>query len=269
MLATQSITHSKVTLRTGRAVHLAKAGKTGTPPVLLLHGYADSWRSFEPLFPLLDMHFELFAPDQRGHGESDAAEEYDIAEFTRDAAGLITSLDIGPVHVIGHSLGAIVAQRLAVEHPTLIRRLVLIGGAPTAASHPGLRELQAELQGAGDPIPADMIEAFQTSTVVQPLDLERLGQILSESAKLGRAAWLGTVAGLLDESPEAGNRTITVHALALWGKEDPIFDDASQLALARIIPNLTVRRYPGVGHAPNWEVPNHVAHDILMFLEPI
>jgi non-heme chloroperoxidase len=268
MSDTLAVTHTRLTLSSGPAIHLAKTGEAGAP-ILFLHGYADSWRSFEPLFPLLDKHFRLFAPDQRGHGDSEPADRYDIADFTEDAAALITLLGLEPVHVIGHSLGAIVAQRLAAERPELVRRLVLIGAASTAAGHPGLRELQSELQGAGDPIPADLIEAFQTSTIAQPLDRVRLDQILSESAKLGRAAWLGTAAGLLDEPPEAGSRTVPVRTLALWGKEDPIFDYESQLALAQIIPNLTVHRYAGVGHAPNWEVPKDVARDILAFLEAI
>jgi pimeloyl-ACP methyl ester carboxylesterase len=260
------VAESQLVLEGGRSAHLVQAGEAGQP-VLFLHGYADSWRSFEPLFPLLSRHFRLFALDQRGHGDSDPADGYAIADFTADAAEVIKQLDLGPVDVVGHSLGSIVAQRLAVEHPALVRRLVLIGAAPTAAGHAGLAELLAELETAGDPIPAELIEAFQTSTAIQPLAPERLEQILAESAKLGRGAWLGTAAGLLEEPPEDGSRVVPAPSLSIWGKEDGIFDLDAQTALARIIPNLTTRHYPGVGHAPNWEIPETVAQDILAFLQ--
>jgi non-heme chloroperoxidase len=259
-------TRRTIVLNSGRAINIVQVGEAGRP-VLFLHGYADSWRSFEPLFPLLSQHFRLFAPDQRGHGDSDQADRYDIADFTADAAALTGLLGIGPVDVVGHSLGSIVAQRLAVDHPQLVRRLVLIGAAPTASGQPGLAELLVELEAAADPIPAALIEGFQTSTTVQPLDHARLDAILAESAKLARAAWLGTASGLLDEAPEAGDRTIYVRSLSIWGKEDGIFDLDAQRALARIIPDLSERHYAGVGHAPNWEVPEAVATDILTFLQ--
>lgn len=261
-----TLTEAKLVLEGGRRVHLVQAGAAG-PPVLFLHGYADSWRSFEPLLPLLSRHFRLFALDQRGHGESDPADRYAIADFTADAAEVVAQLGVGPVDVVGHSLGSIVAQRLAVAHPHLVRRLVLIGAAPTAAGHAGLAELLAELETAGDPIPAALIEAFQTSTAIQPLAPARMAQILAESGKLSRGAWLGTAAGLLEEPPDAGSHTVLAPSLSLWGQEDGIFDLQAQNALAQIIPNLTTRHYPAVGHAPNWEIPDSVAQEILAFLQ--
>lgn len=68
-------------------------------PVLLLHGYLDSHKSFFRLFDTLGAHHTLYAPDQRGHGTSAPTATYEITGFTADAIALLEALDLGPVHM--------------------------------------------------------------------------------------------------------------------------------------------------------------------------
>lgn len=245
--------------------HFVHTGGDG-PKFVLLHGYTDSWRSFEPLFDLLGEDFRLLIPDQRGHGDSEAGTRYEIADFTRDAIEFIETVAKGPVYLAGHSLGSIVAQRVAEVRPDLVRGLVLIGAARHASAHPGLLELKAELSTFPGPIPHDFIETFQRGTTHAGLSSRQLDIFVEESQKLDPETWRKTLDGLVDEPVSHAQEPLKVPTLALWGIEDSVFDKGSQVTLARYISNLTTVHYPQVGHAPHWEIPERVAQDIRSFL---
>jgi pimeloyl-ACP methyl ester carboxylesterase len=248
-------------------MHCVATGTDG-PPVVLLHGLGDSWRSFEAMFPVLGARFRLLAPDQRGHGDSDPAATYTIADFTADAIAFIQRAAAPPVYLIGHSLGGIVAQRIAASRPDLVCALVLISTAPTAAGHPGLREFLVDLTALGQVVPREAVESFQAGTVFRPIPPARFTALIEESVKLTSAAWRGATAGLLEE-PATEHPAIAVPTLALWGTRDGIFDAASQAALALAIPGLTAIAYDDVGHAPNWEVPDRAGEDIVAFFDKV
>ncbi|WP_292412501.1 alpha/beta hydrolase, partial [Mesorhizobium sp.] len=95
------------------------------PPLLLVHGFTDTSRSFSLLAPHLSGR-RLIMPDLRGHGASQAGDGYRIADFAEDIAGLIRSLRLDRPVVVGHSLGGMVSMMLAARHPELIGGLVIV-----------------------------------------------------------------------------------------------------------------------------------------------
>lgn len=248
----------------GRRQHYVETGSDG-PTLLLLHGYADSWRSFEPLLGALGKDFRIVALDQRGHGASDPADAYAISHFADDVFDLVTRVIDGPVHIVGHSLGAIVAQRVAERWPAKVRSLTLLGGARTARGHALLRDFADELASLDDAVPRDLIESFQAGTVRIPLSPARLATLVADSGKLSLATWRGALDGLLTEPEPAARHAIHTPTLSLWGVDDPVFDKGAQATLARAIPEIETVHYAGVGHAPHWEVPDRVARDIRSF----
>jgi pimeloyl-ACP methyl ester carboxylesterase len=256
-------THHNIKLAGGRRHHYVSLG-AGCPRLVLLHGFTDSWRSFELLFDALGARFQLFAFDQRGHGGSEAAESYAIPEFAADAIALIESLGGEPVHLAGHSLGTIVAQRVAETRPDLLASLILIGAAPSTGGHAGLQEMRGDLAAFADHVPRDYVTGFQASTAHQPLAPAQLAIFVDESMKLGLDAWRRTVDGLLADS--ALSTPISVPTLSIWGVRDGVFDAKAQEALARKIPRLVAAHYEDVGHAPHWETPARVATDIESFI---
>jgi pimeloyl-ACP methyl ester carboxylesterase len=98
-------------------------GPANGPPLVLLHGVLRNHRDFAPLLPWLLVHFEVIAPDFRGHGGSDPADSYLVTDYVEDAAKLLRWLD-RPAFVFGHSLGGMVAAAVAAQEPR-VRGIVL------------------------------------------------------------------------------------------------------------------------------------------------
>jgi len=101
-------------------------------PVLLLHGLLGSHQNLLPIAMRLSSHFTVFALDQRNHGASPhhAAMNYDL--LAADVADFIQAKQLGPVHVLGHSMGGKTAMRLAQLHPELVRGLIVVDMSPRA-----------------------------------------------------------------------------------------------------------------------------------------
>jgi pimeloyl-ACP methyl ester carboxylesterase len=254
-----------VTLINCRSFHYVTAGPEDAPALLFLHGFSDSWRSAELLIPHLTTHFRIFILDQRGHGESDADfDRFSIADFSHDAADFIESVIGGPVTLVGHSLGSLIAQRIAAHYQDLVTRLVLIGSADTSGGNPGLIDLKHALAELGGRIPAEFVRALQESTLAQPIAREQLEVFTRESLRLQPAVWHKVAAALSDDDQVIAGR-IRVPTLILWGDQDSVFDLHAQHRLQRLLKQSKLTVYPEVGHAPNWEIPETVARDIIGF----
>lgn len=116
-----------VVLPNGLRLAYVEMGDPDGVPILLLHGFTDSARSWSLTAPYLATGFRVIAPDLRGHGHSDQPEGcYTIPEMANDVRFLIEALDLAPTHVVGHSLGGRLAQAIAERWPHLVRKIVLI-----------------------------------------------------------------------------------------------------------------------------------------------
>lgn len=110
----------------GTRLHYVTAGESG-PPVLLVHGFPETWWAFRRLIPLLAARHRVHAVDLRGFGDSDVADEdYSSAVAAEDLHALIESLSLGPMHVVGQDLSGGVVHRLAATHPENVISLTAI-----------------------------------------------------------------------------------------------------------------------------------------------
>lgn len=101
----------------GTRLHYVTAGESGTP-VLLVHGFPETWWAFRTLMPLLAAHHRVVAVDLRGFGDSDVADQdYSGAVAADDLHALIAHLSLGPMHVVGQDISGGVVYRLAAAHP--------------------------------------------------------------------------------------------------------------------------------------------------------
>src|SRR5690242_20441096 len=125
----------------GIALHVAELG-TG-PLVLLLHGFPTFWWTWHrQLIDLADAGYRAVAVDLRGYGASDKPPRgYDATTMAADIAQLVTALGEQDAVVVGNDVGGLLAWTMAAQHPTVVRRIAVLG-----AAHP-LRLRQAMLYG--------------------------------------------------------------------------------------------------------------------------
>jgi pimeloyl-ACP methyl ester carboxylesterase len=110
------ITHQQVELN-GTKLHYISAGDHGSP-VLLVHGFPETWWTFRELIPLLAPRHRVFAVDLRGFGDSDNGPgEYDSKTSAEDLHLLIAHLNLGPVHLTGQDISGATVFRLATTRP--------------------------------------------------------------------------------------------------------------------------------------------------------
>lgn len=119
------IAHHRVDVN-GTTLHYVSGGTSGSP-ILLVHGFPESWWAFHKLIPLLAATHRVFAVDLRGFGDSDNAPgTYDSATSAVDLHQLIAHLDVGPVHLTGQDISGATVFRLATTHPEDVRSLTAI-----------------------------------------------------------------------------------------------------------------------------------------------
>jgi pimeloyl-ACP methyl ester carboxylesterase len=111
-------------------LHYVDWGNPSQPPLLLVHGGRDHCRSWDWVAADLRRSFHLVAPDLRGHGDSSWAigSTYSMIDYVLDLAALLKTLDLLPITIIAHSLGASVALQYAGLYPDRVTRLVAIEG---------------------------------------------------------------------------------------------------------------------------------------------
>jgi len=119
ILTSNQFDHNNVRL------HYMKSQESG-PPVVLLHGLSDSWRTYLSFIPFISSCYTVYVPDLRGHGKSYRAESYTILDYTYDIELFLTELFSEPVSLIGHSLGAAISLVIAARRPEKCRSISLI-----------------------------------------------------------------------------------------------------------------------------------------------
>jgi pimeloyl-ACP methyl ester carboxylesterase len=259
-----------------RSVVLADRGVTlqyveqGDPsgvPVILLHGVTDSWRSFEPLLPHLPSSFRAFAISQRGHGDSSRpAEGYRYVDFSEDVRAFMDVLRLPAAVVVGHSMGGLVAERFAIDHPERTLGLVIMGSFKTIRGNHDVRELWSStisrMDGSVSPA---FVRGFQESTLARPVPPDYFETVVAESLKVPARVWRATFAEFLLQDHSDALGRVTAPTLVLWGEKDAFSGRAEQDALVASIPGARLVTYAAGGHALHWEDPKVIAEELSRF----
>jgi pimeloyl-ACP methyl ester carboxylesterase len=205
------------------------------PPVLLIHGLGASRRWWSATTPALSDRFTVIAVDLVGFGDSRG--RFHLRRAARHVEELLDALGVKRGGVVGHSMGGLVAARLAFQAPDRVSRLVLVD-APLLPFSWGLSRHALNLLRAGRHLPPEY-----RSLVAG--DYLRAGP---RSMALGIRGILG-----LDLSRQLGR--IRAPCLLLWGDRDPLVPISVGRQAAELIPNARLAVMSGVGHAPMWEQP--------------
>lgn len=133
----------KTTVLSGARFHYREYGDPGSPPMLFLHGITATAVDYDALLRELASQWLVLALDQRGHGQTDVADDYSWERWVEDIDGVATTLGLDSFDLVGHSMGANNALRYSGTHLSQVRHLVLLEGgfgrpnAPDAAAYWG------------------------------------------------------------------------------------------------------------------------------------
>jgi pimeloyl-ACP methyl ester carboxylesterase len=248
------------------------------PPIVLVHGFAGAASNFAVLAPLLAARHRVVVPDLPGHGRSaplPAAES--VAAYADRVAAVADREGVADAAVVGHSMGGVVALRMAIRRPDLVRALVL---AAAAGISTGSRVAEIFLTATSLLKPGRRIARFCERIARSPR-LRALtfdGMSTSDGAALSEAAALGFLSGsrlytdiasaaraLAREDVRLDLERVTCPALVLWGARDrqvPL-DDAFEYARRLGAP---LRAIADCGHLLVGERPDACADAVERFL---
>lgn len=253
-------------LSPGLALSYVSFGAGDTRPVLLLHAWGESRRSFERLLPLLARTLRAIAVDQRGHGDADVPEQgYALTDFARDVVAFMDALELPSAVLLGSSSGGYVAQQVAATWPSRVDGLVLVGSPRTLRGRPPFAD---EVDRLTDPMDPGWVRQslawFPTSHQVPASYLEHR---VEDGARIPAHVWRSTFHGLCDALPPTDIATIDVPTLVVWGDRDDLLTRAHEEDLVRAIPGSRLVVYEDTGHLVLWEQPERLARDLIDFVE--
>jgi 2-hydroxymuconate-semialdehyde hydrolase len=252
-------------------VHVSGSGE----PVLLLHGSGPgvtAWANWRLTLPRLAEHFTTVAPDIVGFGFTDRPNDisYDLDTWTAHAIGVLDSLGLERVDVIGNSFGGSLALSLAIRHPERVTRLVLMGavGVPFEIS-PGLDAVWGYRPS---------VEAMAALLHLFSYDSSQLGPDLAEiryraSIRPGvqeafAAMFPAPRQDALDRMTHAiGDiAAITAPTLVVHGRDDQVIPLQNSLDLLRLIDDAQLHVFGRCGHWTQIEHADEFADLVIDFL---
>ncbi|MBX6369734.1 MAG: alpha/beta fold hydrolase [Rhodospirillales bacterium] len=204
----------------------------------------------------------------RGHGDSaKPGTGYRFEDFARDLRDVMDELGIERAVVVGHSMGSLVATRFALDNPSRVEALVLIGACATLRGNEAIGALSRDgVAEMMDPVDAAFVRAFQESTLARPVPPAFLDTVVAESGKVPARVWRDALRAMLEEDFSGELRNISAPALVVWGDRDGVCSRMEQERLIAALPAATLVVHEGAGHAPQWEDPRRVVADITGFL---
>ncbi len=240
------------------------------PVVLLLHPVGLDLTWWEPQVEALRSEFQVLRLDFRGHGESAiASPPYTLVDFANDAHALLEALKLAPAHVIGLSLGGMVAQVLALEYPADVRSMVLAGTLCTlpAAARQAMRARgEAAEQGGRAAVVQPTIERWFTGGFLEsPLVAQCRQCLLTNEVGAWAATWRAIAE--LDTLPRLSE--IRASTLVTTGDADVSTPVAAAQIIADHIPGAILKVMPGAPHMAPYERPDLFNPLVLEFLRSV
>ena len=258
----------QVTLSNGLRLSYVELGDPKGEPLLLLHGYTDSSRSWSLVAPYLSK-YRLLIPDQRGHGNSDAPLCcYGPTQFADDARLFLDAMGVEKAAVAGHSLGSMIAISLAADHPQRVSRIILVGSTALTPVNRGdwLYENVAALKAPYDRS-SQFLRDWHPANQPTPVDPAFADAVMEELLRIPLHVWRGVMRELAAVPVGRHAADVKAPVLVLSGGKDPLFPAAHHASLLKAFPNADAQVFPELGHNPNWERPKDIAAAMARFLE--
>jgi pimeloyl-ACP methyl ester carboxylesterase len=288
----------RIALATGIGLDVAVGGPEDGEPILFLHGFPESHRTWREVLPDLARDFRVIAPDQRGFAGSDkpqAVEAYKADRIVEDIVALADALGHARFTLVGHDWGGAVAWLAALRHPDRIKRLIIANAPHPLVFQKSLIEDEGQRAGSQyisafrNPamergIEAMGFETFYEKTFGKHADLARIPPE-EKQAYLDQWSAPGALTAMLNwyrasdiivpkpgEAVEAPAWTrlpfppIVMPTLVIWGLKDQALLPVQLATLHEHVEHLAVAATPEAGHFIPWEYPEFVIAAIRDFI---
>jgi pimeloyl-ACP methyl ester carboxylesterase len=288
----------RLPLKTGVTLNVALAGDPASPPVILLHGFPESHRTWREIAPRLQDRFRLIMPDQRGFAGSDRpqdVEAYATETLVDDIFALADALGLGSFALVGHDWGGAISWPAALRGDPRLTRLAVINAPHPVIFQKSLIE-DAEQRSASQYISTFRSKMFEKAVEGMGFDAlfeksfsrhvdlaiiptaEREQYIADWSEPGGLTAMLNWYRASKVTVPPPGVTLalpdwlrrpfpkVTVPTLVVWGMKDKALLPIQLDGLAELVDDLTIVRLPNAGHFAPWEAPDAVAQALGPFL---
>ncbi len=242
-------------------------------PLVMIMGYGSTMQLWEPaLIRTLSSCYKVIVFDNRGMGNTESGQkEFTIGQFADDTAGLMEALGISQAHVLGWSMGSLIAQELVLRHPEKVNRLVLYAAHCDAAMFPPAPEiLQKMTDNSGTPeeqgmryisvlFPAQWLR--NNGQRIREVFYRPMGNISGES--VGRQGMaIGEWKGSTDRLG-----AISVPVLLLAGAEDQLVPVCNSQFMSGKIPGAKLTLVENGGHGLMFQYPDLFCEKVFGFLE--
>lgn len=254
----------------GTELHYVSTGTGGTP-ILLVHGFPESWWTFRALMPRLSARHRVFAVDLRGFGDSaPAAADHDSATAAADLAALVAHLDVGPVHLTGQDISGPATFRLAATHPELVRSYTAIETGLPGFGLEQLADVAWHIRALAAPGVPHRFFAGRERALVETLspftgeDRDAFAQAYARPDGFNGAA--GLYRSMLAEGDEIrALPKLTRRVLTIGGGSGGF----TAAALRNVADDVTEVVLDGTGHYLALEAPDRLAEALLTFYGPL
>lgn len=256
-----------VRLASGLTLSYVELGNPKGEPLLLLHGFTDTSRSWSLMAPYLN-NYRLLILDQRGHGAADAPFCcYATSNMADDARQFLDRLGIKRAAIAGHSMGSMVAMTMAAEYPDRVSKIVLIGSTALTPVRRGdwLYEQVMALKFPLDPR-SDFMREWHPANQPKPVDPRFASFAMEEILRIRQQVWRGVMRELVDLPAGRHAADVKAPVLILSGAKDPLFPARHHQSLINAFPGAESHSIPGLGHNLLWEQPKELAAIISRFL---
>ncbi len=249
----------------------------GPETVLLVMGLGGRAADWGTEFPRrLAQKYRVVRFDNRGVGASPKADGgYALSDLAADAVAVIDAVDAKVAHVIGLSMGGMIAQLIALDHASRVSRLVLMsthfGGHEVEAPHPDAMRLfdASEFMAVGRDPGAMMRRTL--SVITGPGFSEKNPAIIDQMAALAKSepthpsAFMAQLQAILGSDRSGRVKDIQKPTLVIHGADDKLIPPSNGRRLAERIPGAKLALLEGIGHMPMIEAPEDTARRVLEF----
>ena len=242
------------------------------PWLVMIQGMGFDRLGWQPVLGTLGRHFRLVLVDNRGFGSSSRPGSFSVADMADDVIAVLDAAGIRRAHVIGASLGGMVAQELAIAHPERVDGLIL---ACTAEGWPFAYPMPAasvRMLAATTGLTAEAALRRHTENALSARTVRDHPELVSRLVEIQRSRPADTAA--LSAQAAAGaryagrlrQRRIRARTLVLQGRADTVVDPRNARLLADRIPGAELVIFPELGHLLFWEDPDGFADATASFL---